>query len=282
MLPSGSSHSFFPLDHEECNRTKMESMENIYDSEDASASISPLPPVLTHGLAAVATFGFLSFFSSVTLFAYLTHKLFVWQIRPVKEERPSSPEPTSPTTSDVNGFLVPESHFCPPKEKIWDPPKESIRQRLMRDPPNQFLVLIYNLLFADIQQAISFMLNVTWLTRDAIEAGTPVCWAQGWFVSIGDLAGSLFIAAIALHTYLGVVRGYRVSTSTFYTAIAALWTFIYGTAILAVAITRDGRDVGGLFVRAGAWVSFWTTSLRPRDRLWRLVSVAANRIPVLV
>lgn len=230
-------------------------MENIYDSEDSTGSIAPLPPVLTHGLAAMATIGFLSFFSSVTLFAYLTYKLFVWQIRPRKEERCSSPEPTSPTTTDSNGFLVPGSTFCPLREKIWEAPKESFWERLTRDPPNQFLILIYNLLFADIQQAISFMLNVTWLSRDAIEAGTPVCWAQGWFVSVGDLASSVFIAAIALHTYLGVVKGYRVSTSTFYTTIAGLWTFIYGTAILAVAITRNGADVGGLFVRAGAWVS---------------------------
>lgn len=229
-------------------------MKNIYDSEDASGTIAPLPPVLTHGLAAVATFGFLSFFSTLTLFGYLTYKLVVWQLRPTQEKPSTSPEPESPTTSDVNGFLVPESHFCPQKEIIWEPNKESLWQRLTKEAPNQFLVLIYNLLFADIQQALAFLLNVTWLSRDAVEAGTSVCWAQGWFISTGDLASSVFITAIALHTYLGVIRGYRVPTWAFYAVIASLWCFVYGTAILGVIITGNGRESGGLYVRAGAWV----------------------------
>lgn len=230
-------------------------MKNIYDSEDASGTISPLPPVLTHGLAAVATFGFLSFFSTLSLFGYLTFKLVVWQLHPSQEKRPSSPEPESPTTSDVNGFLAPASHFCPRKEPVWEPPKETVWQRLTREPPNQFLVLIYNLLFADIQQALAFLLNVTWISRNAVEAGTSVCWAQGWFVSTGDLASSVFITAIALHTYLGVIRGYRVPTWIFYAVIGSLWIFVYGTAILGVIITENGREDGGLYVRAGAWVS---------------------------
>lgn len=230
-------------------------MENIYDSEDASGTIRPLPPVLKHGLAAVATFGFLSFFSTLALFGYLTYKLIVWQLRPTQEKRSTSAEPESPTESDDNGFLVPESHFCPQKEATWQPPKEGIWQRLTKEPPNQFLVLIYNLLFADIQQALAFLLNVTWLTRNAVEAGTSVCWAQGWFVSVGDLSSSVFVTAIAIHTYLGVIRGYRVPTWAFYAAIATLWGFVYGTAILGVIITGDGRN-GGLYVRAGAWVSF--------------------------
>jgi len=229
-------------------------MNNIYDSEDASGTIAPLPPVLTHGLAAVATFGFLSFFSSLVLFGYLTYKLVGWQLRPAEAKRSTSPEPESPTTSDVNGFLVPESHFCPQKETTTEAPKESIWQRLTREPPNQFLVLIYNLLFADIQQALAFLLNVTWLSRNAVETGSTVCWAQGWFVSTGDLASSVFITAIAIHTYLGVIRGYRLPTWVFYAAITVLWSFVYGTAILGVIITENGRDSGGLYVRAGAWV----------------------------
>ncbi|KAB5576080.1 G protein-coupled glucose receptor regulating Gpa2-domain-containing protein [Coniochaeta sp. 2T2.1] len=260
-------------------------MKNIYDSEDASGTIAPLPPVLTHGLAAVATFGFLSFFSTLGLFGYLTYKLIVWQLRLTQEKRSTSPEPESPTTSDVNGFLVPESHFCPPKETEWEPPKESIWKRLTKEPPNQFLVLIYNLLFADIQQALAFMLNVTWLSRDAVQAGTSVCWAQGWFISTGDLASSVFITAIAIHTYLGVIRGYRVPTWAFYAAIALLWAFVYGTAILGVIITENGRKDGGLYVRAGAWC--WINSAYQNLRLtlhylWIFISLALTTIVYLV
>lgn len=231
-----------------------------YDSEDSPNSISPLPAILRHGLGAVTTFGFLSFFTSVVLFTYLTYKLIIWQILPpgVQEERPVSPEPESPTSSDVNGFLVPKSYY----REEWPPPppsptktKATFLSRIRKEPPNQFLILIYNLLFADIQQAIAFLLNVEWLTKDSIAVGTPTCWAQGWFVSVGDLASSVFIAAIAVHTYLGVVKDYRLPTWAFYLAVFCMWSFVYGVTLLGVIITDNGANDGGYYVRAGAWVS---------------------------
>jgi len=44
---------------------------------------------------------------------------------------------------------------------------------------NQFVFLIYNLLLADIQQSMAFLLNARWLANDAIVVGTSTCWAQG-------------------------------------------------------------------------------------------------------
>jgi len=230
-------------------------LAKLTDSEDATNTLSPLPPVLRSGLAAVATFGFISFFSSLWLFCYLTYKFVIWQVLPTPEKRPTSPDPSSPTTSDISGFLVPASHLCPPKVEKWSAPKETFFQKLKRDPPNQFLMLIYNLLLADIQQSMAFMLNIAWLAKDSLDVDDPTCWAQGWFISTGDLASSVFISAIAVHTYLGVVKGYRVPTWIFYTVIASLWAFTYGTGVLGVIITRNGQGVGGLYVRAGAWVS---------------------------
>jgi hypothetical protein len=46
--------------------------------------------------------------------------------------------------------------------------------------PNQFVVLIYNLVLADIQQSIAFLLNSRWLVENSITVGTSSCWAQGW------------------------------------------------------------------------------------------------------
>ena len=237
-------------------------MQYKLDSDDSPATISPLPPVLTQGLTAVSIIGFFSFLSSLALWVYLTYKLCVWHTRPhPAETRPPTPEPESPTgISDVNGFLVPHAHLCPPKEP--DPWEQSPREdetlwgRLSADPPNQFLVLIYNLLFADIQQALAFLLNVEWLSENAIQAGTPACWAQGWFLSTGDLASGAFISAIAVHTYLGVIKGYRPPTWAFYSAIGALWAFVFGVAILGVIITENGKSTEGFYVRAGAWVSY--------------------------
>jgi hypothetical protein len=116
-------------------------------------------------------------------------------------------------------------------------------------PINQFLFLIYNLLLADIQQALAFLLNISALTNNAIRVGTPTCFAQGWFVSTGDLASSVFICAIAVHTFLGVIKDYRLPTSAFYIAIACMWVFIYGLAAIGPLTHRSD-----FYVRASAWV----------------------------
>ena len=44
---------------------------------------------------------------------------------------------------------------------------------------NQFLLLIYNLLLADIQQALAFSLTASYVAKDKIEVGTTTCWANG-------------------------------------------------------------------------------------------------------
>ena len=77
--------------------------------------------------------------------------------------------------------------------------------------PNQFLILIYMLLFADIQQAMAFALTSVYLAKDKIEIGTNTCWANGWFISTGDLGSSIFIFSIALHTWFAVVKGRSIS-----------------------------------------------------------------------
>lgn len=124
------------------------------------------------------------------------------------------------------------------------------RNSEVKVPTNQFLFLIYNLLLADIQQALAFLLNITALRNNAILIDTPTCFAQGWFVSTGDLASSVFISTIAVHTFFGVVKNYRLPTRTFYCVVAADWVFVYLMA--AIGPIMHGRD---FYVRAGAWVS---------------------------
>ncbi|RDL40474.1 Family A G protein-coupled receptor-like protein [Venustampulla echinocandica] len=135
------------------------------------------------------------------------------------------------------------------------------RYSRVKAPTNQFLLLIYHLLFADIQQACAFMLNVGALRNNAILVGTPLCFAQGWFVSTGDLASSVFICAIAVHTFFSVVKNYRLPTKAFYCAIAGCWTFIYSMAAIGPII--HGRN---FYVRAAAWC--WINQAYGRERLW--------------
>ncbi|KAF2146242.1 uncharacterized protein K452DRAFT_220321 [Aplosporella prunicola CBS 121167] len=125
----------------------------------------------------------------------------------------------------------------------------------------QFIVLIFNLLLADIQQSMAFLLNVEWLVRNEIAVGTTTCWAQGWFVSIGDLASGIWTIAIGLHTFASVACNYRLGAKSFYATVASLWAFVYIAAI--VGVVRHPHD---LFVRAGAWC--WINREYNVLRLW--------------
>jgi hypothetical protein len=166
-----------------------------------TTTLDPLPPVLRHGLIAVAFFGLLSLTSCVALFTFLTYRLTVWY-----------------------------------------------HHGKLRDGANQFLLLIYNLVLADIQQSMAFALTSVYLQQDKIEVGTTTCWANGWFVSTGDLASGVFIFAIALHTYFSLVKGRRVSSKLFFAGIACLWIFVYVMAIIGVGMDPK------IYTRAGAWV----------------------------
>lgn len=134
---------------------------------------------------------------------------------------------------------------------------------------NQFLFLIYNLLLADIQQALAFLLNINTLRKNAIVVGSPTCFAQGWFVSTGDLSSSIFIFAIGVHTFLSVVKEYRLPTKVFYSCVAGLWIFNYGIAMIGPL--RHGHD---FYVRASAWVC-----LRFPLRLFILIKTSAGSMP---
>ncbi|KOS21959.1 putative G-protein coupled receptor 157 [Escovopsis weberi] len=122
-----------------------------------------------------------------------------------------------------------------------------------RTAPNQFLILIYNLLLADLHQSLAFLFNGQWLHSNGVIVGTPICFTQGLFVSLGDLSSSMFILLIAVHTYLSVVRGIQAPQRVLYYAIVSVWFFVYFISFLPLAITKNGASSGGFFVRAVAW-----------------------------
>jgi hypothetical protein len=113
---------------------------------------------------------------------------------------------------------------------------------------NQFLILIFNLVLADIQQSLAFLLTARWLAENQIDIETATCWAEGWFVSTGDLASGVWIFAIALHTFLAIIKGQKLSHSIFVSVIIGLWVFVYTMAVVGVASHPT------IYVRAGAWV----------------------------
>ena len=71
---------------------------------------------------------------------------------------------------------------------------------------NQYVVLIINLLLADFMQALSFVLSFHWIQVKAILAPTSHCFAQGWFLNVGDVGSGFFVFFIAAHGIKYYVR----------------------------------------------------------------------------
>lgn len=133
---------------------------------------------------------------------------------------------------------------------------------------NQYILLIFNLLIADLQQSIAFVITFHWLKIEKILAPTAPCFVQAWFLHIGDVSSGFFVLAIAVHTWLGessfhqpvfmrtdhiagVVKGYRMSHGWLIVLIVGIWG-------LAVLLTVLGPALHGnrFFTRAGGWVSY--------------------------
>lgn len=220
-----------------------------------SDTISPLPSVLRHGLRGVVVLACVSLLSTLLLFTHLTCKLIRYSIRRARRKARSKrleAERYSHSSIDLHLGLD-ELHFGATKKGQRSPSPSEPREREF-PPPNQFVVLLYNLLLADMHQAIAFFLNVVWVAKDGIFVRTSACWTQGLFISNGDLASSCFIATIALHTYLTIVREYKPPEWILNAWIVGTWIFVYGVTIAGITSTGNGKEAGGYFVRASAWV----------------------------
>jgi hypothetical protein len=126
---------------------------------------------------------------------------------------------------------------------------------------NQFVTLIFNLLWADIHQALAFLLNVEWLRLGSLQVQNPVCFAQGWLVSTGDLGSGVWCFAIGLHTFASVILDYRLKPKYFYATIIGLWIFIVGVSSIGIGMYKDN-----LYVRSGVWC--WIHHDLKDLRLW--------------
>lgn len=122
---------------------------------------------------------------------------------------------------------------------------------------NQYVILIYNLLLADLQQSTAFAISFHWLRLNKIVAPTRACFVQGWFLHIGDVSSGFFVLAIAIHTWLGVVKGYKMPFKWFVISILLIWSFALFLTMLGPAMHQDRY-----FARAAGWVRFvWAIDL---------------------
>ncbi|KKK21572.1 hypothetical protein P175DRAFT_0512690 [Aspergillus ochraceoroseus IBT 24754] len=126
---------------------------------------------------------------------------------------------------------------------------------------NQYVVLIFNLVLADFQQSLAFLICIKWYADNKIEASTSACFLQGFWLQIGDPASGIFVLAIAFHTFLIVALGQKMSHRVFVAFVVGLWAFI--AVLVIIPLAAHGRYV---FVPSGAWC--WISEKYEPIRLW--------------
>ena len=114
---------------------------------------------------------------------------------------------------------------------------------------NQYIILIYNLLLADLQEALGWLMSLHWVNKNSISYHTRVCFAQGWLLQIGDPASGLFVLAIAVHTFVTVFWGRKIRHRTFVACLIGLWIFCLGIVIVPLALWGSQT-----FAPTGPWV----------------------------
>lgn len=118
-----------------------------------SDSLVPLPVTHRNGFTAISVSAGLSVFSAFSVLLYLTVKLVRWHIKTRGQgRRPSNGR--SPV--DLSLGLA-QHHFTAGNAKR----RGSRNSTRNKAHPNQFLVLVFNLLLADMHQAIGYGLSMS-------------------------------------------------------------------------------------------------------------------------
>jgi len=106
---------------------------------------------------------------------------------------------------------------------------------------NQYIVLIYNLSFADLVQSFAFTISWHWYQKENIDSNSSWCFAQGFLINFGDVASAFFVLAIGLHTWYRVIRNREVSYRFFLGLIGLTWCLASLLTVLAPILR--GRHV---------------------------------------
>lgn len=111
-------------------------------------------------------------------------------------------------------------------------------QRYYKSPlgKNQYVVLIYNLLLVDLQQATAFVVSLYWVSNGHVRFGEAACYLQGWWIQTGDPGSGLFVLSIALHTGAVVLRGRQLAFRTFAYCVVGMWMFILVLGFIPVGL----------------------------------------------
>lgn len=125
---------------------------------------------------------------------------------------------------------------------------------------NQAILLLYNLLLADFQQSMSFVISFYWISQDKLVGPSRMCFLQAWLIHIGDVSSGLWVFSIGLHTLVNVVFRKKIPTNVFIGWAIGIWAF-------CIAITAAGPiKIHNVFVPTAAWC--WISSEYQLERLY--------------
>lgn len=201
----------------------------------------------------MAAVGLVSLGASSLLFFHITYSLVSWKIRDLRCQREQARQATKtapPTGVDLQLGLTESQYYQTRRRKPDDDADVPFTARgelpertntalsnraeqapvvlqtssLRREkPPNPLLLLIYNLILADVGLSAAYANDATWIRIDGILAGTGTCNAQGWIISFGCVATSGFLFTISIFSYLGIIRGYKATQRDVLIACSVIW-----------------------------------------------------------
>lgn len=229
-------------------------------------TLAPLPENHRSGLIILTAVSFLSFLSTLILWLFISYKLLKERLTQKKQPDDARPNVViggvpdltlglDAPASGAQGFArLQELDRLAAEEEQRNTEAERRRVEEAVQARNPFPILVYNLLIADMMEALAYGLSFYWVYADGIFAPSSVCWAQGWLGSTSNLAASLFLSLISVNTFLTVGLGYKVPPWAVYTAIAVLWTFDFVVNGAGVGITARTAPPGeSFFMRANVW-----------------------------
>ncbi|KAK2846336.1 hypothetical protein FQN49_005825 [Arthroderma sp. PD_2] len=125
---------------------------------------------------------------------------------------------------------------------------------------NQYIILIYNLIIADMQTAGGAIMTLHWFRVGKIKGSSNACIVQGWLFQEGIPTSGLFVLAIAIHTFITVILGRKLQYRTFVGCVIGIWMFALFLTVLPIMVA--GKHV---YVNSGAWC--WITASQEGLRL---------------
>lgn len=231
-----------------------------------TGSISPLPASYRTGQLALAIVGTISLVSSALLFLHITYKLIRLELRNWRARQQAVPQGVdltlglseehytkTKTTARPISTALPVTQSSEATTDQHHEDSETGRPRPKKrkhKAANPLLVLIYNLILADISLSGTYTANIVWLKEDAIDIDSVTCRAQGWLVSFGCIISSAFLLVLAVYTYAIVIKGQRPSSRSTIAVCVTIWATSIIIACVGPVFTGKER----FFARQQFWV----------------------------